>query len=84
MTLDETTTERIANVLRLASPDTPERPVHWALCRCERETGRCIPLKYTDALTRQDAERQFGEHSPEMFVASVASLAVTGLMPRRV
>ena len=84
MTLDETTTERIANVLRLASPDTPERPVHWALCRCERETGRCIPIKYCDALTRQDAERQFGDHSPEMFVASCASLAVTGLMPRRV
>lgn len=73
--------ERIANILALAHQSTPEKAWRFALCRCDRDTGRLEVVKRTMATTRDEAVAFFGAVSAEMFVASMASLAVTGLMP---
>lgn len=71
----------IANVLALSHQGTPEKAWRFALCRCDRDTGRLEVVKRTMARTRDEAVAFFGRVSPEMFVASMASLSVTGLMP---
>ena len=78
---DPETRARLANVIALAHQGTPEREWRFALCRCDRDTGKLEVVKRTLARTRDEAVAFFGRVSPEMFVASIASLAVTGVMP---
>ena len=80
-THDPETRARLANVLSLSHQGTPEREWRFALCRCDRTTGKLEVVKRCLAETRDEAVRFFGAVSPEMFVASMASLAVTGVMP---
>ena len=80
-THDPETRARLANVLSLAHQGTPERAWRFALCRCDRDSGKLEVVKRCLAQTRDEAVAFFGRISPEMFVASMASLSVTGVMP---
>ena len=80
-THDPETRARLSNVLSLAHQGTPERAWRFALCRCDRDSGKLEVVKRCLAQTRDEAVAFFGRVSPEMFVASMASLSVTGAMP---